>query len=850
MDSTHTSVPMTLRRLASVLGLAVAGLGAVVLAGWLFGLDALTRVVPGYVAMKANNAASLVAAGVGLALLTPEPSRTWARLAGRALAALVAAVAALTLVEHASGAMLGLDQLVASDPAGVGFPGRMSAGSAVALLLLGLALFFLDRETRTGHRPAQVLALTAALIPLQAIVGWVYGVEPAHGQSPLSEVALHGGLAFGVLCVAVLCARPERGVMRIVASRGPAGFMARRLLVVIVLLPVVLGWLFLVAGLRAGQYQAMVGASLVVVSAIVTGALVVWGNAREILRIDEGRTAVEEALRAEREWFRTTLASIGDAVIAADQEGRVSEMNAVAEALTGWRQPAALGVPVDAVFRVQGRGAANPDADVDIDIDVDVDVEADADSHADVDSESPFARVFREGRVAELPRDTVLVARSGTELPVEGCVAPIRDGRRLPQGVVLVFRDIRERRRVEEERSGLLVRERAARAEAEQASRAKDEFIATLSHELRTPLNSVLGWARLLRMGKLDAGGVQRAVEAVERGATSQAHIVDDLLDMARIVRGQLRLDVRPVEMMSVIEAAVDTVRPAAAAREIEIATVLEPRAGLVAGDPGRLQQVVWNLLTNAIKFTPPGGRAEVRLARRGDQVEVVVRDTGPGISPEFLPHLFERFRQGDSSTTRAHGGLGIGLAIVRHIVEGHGGTVEAESAGPGRGSTFRVTLPMLQARLRPREVDAPRSSPRGAPALVSVPSLEALRVLIVDDDRDTLEVVKQLLEQAGADVTAAASADEALDALQRDPPDVLLSDIGMPGKDGYDLIRRVRTLAPEQGGRVPAAALTAFAQSDHRQQALTAGYQLYLPKPIEPAELTAAVARLAGRAA
>jgi CheY-like chemotaxis protein/two-component sensor histidine kinase len=360
----------------------------------------------------------------------------------------------------------------------------------------------------------------------------------------------------------------------------------------------------------------------------------------------------------------------------------------------------------------------------------------------------------------------------------------------------------------------------------------------------------VLGWARLLRMGRLDAAGVQRAVEAIERGATTQAQIVDDLLDMARIVRGQLRLDVRPVEMIPIIEAAVDTVRPAAAARDIEIAMELEPKVGLVAGDPGRLQQVVWNLLTNAIKFTPPGGRAEVRLSRRDEQVEVSVRDTGPGIPTEFLPHLFERFRQADSSTTRAHGGLGLGLAIVRHLVEAHGGAVEAESGGPGQGSTFRVTLPMAQARPRLRESDAPRFTPRPSPTLLRAPSLEAVRVLIVDDDRDTLEVVKQLLEQAGAEVTAATSAEEALAALRRTPHDVLLSDIGMPGQDGYELIRRVRTLAPEQGGTVPAAALTAFAQGDHRQQALSAGYQLYLPKPIEPSELTAAVARLAGRAA
>ena len=825
MDA-NASAAGPLRRLARALGLAVAVTGAAVLLGWALRVELLKSLVPGFVPMMANTAAALVAAGLAVALLAREPPPRSARRAARALAACVVALAAATLAEHVLGRNLHIDELLFRDPGSIAAPGRMSVGSAAALLLVGGALLLLEHETRGGHRPAQALALVAGLIPLQAIIGYLYGAEPRHGLSPLTEVALHSGVAFAFLCAAVLLLRPERGFFRVVASSGPAGFMARRLLFAIVLLPVLLGWLFLVAGIRSGQYQAMVGASLVVLSAIVTGAAVVWWNASEIQRMDESRTAVEEALRAEREWFRTTLASIGDAVIAADDGGLVTNVNAVAEALTGFRAEEALGKPIDDVFRAHVGEAATR-------------------------IENPFARVVREARIADLPRDTVLVARTGAEFPVEGCAAPIRDRRGQPRGVVLVFRDIRERRRVEEERATLLARERAARADAEQASRAKDEFIATLSHELRTPLNSVLGWARLLRMGKLDAPSMARAVEAIERGASTQAQIVDDLLDMARIVRGQLRLDVRPVELVPVVEAAIDTVRPAAAAREIEIAAVLETRAGPVAGDPGRLQQVAWNLLTNAIKFTPAGGRVEVRLAHRGDHVELAVKDTGAGIPDDFLPHVFERFRQADSSTTRAHGGLGLGLAIVRHLVEAHGGTVSAESAGLGLGSTFRVALPPFQARARGKEEAAtPRPARRAVAARTAAPALDDLRILIVDDDLDTLEVVKQLLEQAGASVEVAASADEALDALRVSRPDVLVSDIGMPGQDGYELIRRVRRLAPEQGGRVPAAALTAFTQSDHRQQALAAGYQLYLAKPIEPAELTAAVAKLAGRAA
>jgi PAS domain S-box-containing protein len=814
------SAASTLRHVAQALGLVVAFGGALVLLGWAAGVEPLTSLLPGSVAMDAHTAAALLASGLATALLAPAPQRTSLRRAGQVLAAAVVLLAALRLLEHGLGRSL-LDALLLG---GEGAPRRASAGSALVLLLLGWALLLLDVETPLGHRPAQLLALAAALFPLQAAVAWIYGVAPAEGHSPLTRVAPHGGVAFALLCTALLLARADRGLMRVVTASGPAGRMARRLLSATAVLPVALGWLFLVAGLRTGGYEAMVGASLVVVSAVLLGAAAVWGQARELQRMDEERTSVEEALRAGREWLRTTLGSIGEAVVACDEAGRVTDMNAVAEALTGWSSADALGRPLDEVVRTVGGDGRGP-------------------------LQSPVAQVLRADRAADLPRDTVLVARSGAEFPVEGCLAPIRGDGGAARGVVLVCRDIRERRRVEEERAALLAREREARAQAEEASRAKDEFIATLSHELRTPLNSVLGWARLLRMGKLEPKDVQRAVEAIERGATTQAQIVDDLLDMARIVRGQLRLDVRPVELVPVVEAAVDTVRPAAAARDIAIVAVLEPRAGPVSGDPGRLQQVMWNLLTNAIKFTPPGGRVEVRLVSRGGHVELTVRDTGSGIPPEFVPHLFERFRQADSSTTRVHGGLGLGLAIVRHLVEAHGGTVHAESGGPGCGSTFRVELPVAAARPRAREVEAPRAPARPAPAL-DAPSLASLRVLIVDDDRDTLEVVSQLLEAAGADVVAAASADEALAALGAARPDVLLSDIGMPGQDGYELIRRVRRLTPEQGGQVPAAALTAFTQSDHRQRALAAGFQLYLAKPIEPAELAAAVARLAGRAA
>jgi signal transduction histidine kinase len=398
----------------------------------------------------------------------------------------------------------------------------------------------------------------------------------------------------------------------------------------------------------------------------------------------------------------------------------------------------------------------------------------------------------------------------------------------------------------EAERIRLLEREQAARADLERANRAKDEFIATVSHELRTPISAVLGWARLLRTGKLDAAASARAVEVIERSAAAQAQLVDDLLDVSRVERGELRLYVRPVDLRAVVEAAVEAVRPAATARGTAIVTELDAPAGPLVGDPARLQQVTWNLLSNAIKFTPHGGKVLVRLIREGDHAGLVVTDDGVGIEPDFLPHVFERFRQADSSRTRAFGGLGLGLAIVRHLVEAHGGTIAAASEGTGKGATFTVRLPIgtRVARSEPR-VRAVESLP--APAGRALAGLGGLDVLVVDDDADSLELVREALAQAGATVRCARSCREALESFGAGAPAVLLSDIAMPDEDGYALIRQVRAL-PGGGGAVRAAALTAFAFPEDKEQAQRAGFDDFLAKPIAPWELVEAVARLAGR--
>ena len=393
----------------------------------------------------------------------------------------------------------------------------------------------------------------------------------------------------------------------------------------------------------------------------------------------------------------------------------------------------------------------------------------------------------------------------------------------------------------------LLDNERAARAQAEAANRLKDEFLATLSHELRTPLNAVFGWARVLRAGSAAPDALDRGLEVIERNAVAQVRLIEDLLDVSRIVTGKMRLSVRGVELPAVVEAALDAIRPAATAKDIRLSSVLDPAAGPVIGDPDRLQQVVWNLLSNAIKFTPRGGRVQATLARVTSHVEIAVSDSGLGMAPELLPHVFERFQQGDSSSTRQHGGLGIGLALVRHLTELHGGSVEARSGGAGQGATFIVKLPISLAAEPPLPSRVhPTVSVERVP--VAGPSLKGVRLLLVDDQPDTLELFGHLLGRTGAEIETATSVAEAMSAFARRPPDVLMADVEMPGEDGYALIRRVRALDPAKGGAVPAVAVTAYGRVEDRVRLLAAGYSMHVSKPVEPAELIAVLATLARR--
>jgi PAS domain S-box-containing protein len=544
--------------------------------------------------------------------------------------------------------------------------------------------------------------------------------------------------------------------------------------------------------------------------------------------IQRSRDATRHALASERERDRTAEAllrsearlaaiveSSDDAIIGKTLEGIVTSWNGGAQRIFGYTMQEMIGQPI---FRL-----APPDRPDEI--------------------RAVLEQIRRGKRVEHF--ETERIRKDGERIHVSLTVSPITDSTGRIVGASKVARDVSDRKRIEQERELLLENAQRARAEAEAASRAKDAFLATVSHELRTPLSPILAWSTMLRQGALDATKAERALETIERCARNQAQLVEDLLDVSRIVAGKLRLAVRPVDLEPVVRAAIDVVRPAAEAKEILLQVVLDPDGGRVSGDPERLQQVVWNLLSNAVKFTPRGGRVRVVLERVGSHLEIAVSDSGRGIAPDFLPYVFERFRQADGTTTRAHGGLGLGLAIVRHIVELHGGSVHAESPGDDGGAAFTVKLPLLPPARSAGEGE--RRHPIAHQETGDLrPSLEGLRILVVDDDPDSNEVVRTLLSSCQAEIEVAGSVAQAIDALRRFDAHLLVSDIGMPVQDGYALIRKVRESDAQRSRPLPAIALTAYGSVDDRVRLFSAGFQAHLTKPVDAAELLALVASLA----
>jgi PAS domain S-box-containing protein len=522
---------------------------------------------------------------------------------------------------------------------------------------------------------------------------------------------------------------------------------------------------------------------------------------------------ITDRVRAEHEhsYLASIVTSSSDAIASKTLSGIITSWNAAAEQIFGYSAEEAIGQPMAII------------------------IPADR-----LDEERTILERLGRGESIE-HFETVRVTKQGRLLNVSLTISPVRDSTGRIIGVSKIARDITER-------GQWLAREKAARARAEEASRLKDDFLATVSHELRNPLNAILGWSAVLRTGRIDAEKIAQGLEIIERNARNQSQLIEDLLDVSRIVAGKLRLDVQAVMPTDAVRAAVDSVRLMAEARGVVIHSVIDPTAGPVSGDPARLQQVMWNLLSNAVKFTPKGGRVQVVVERVESHSQIAVSDTGEGIDPSFLPHVFDRFRQENPSTSRPVTGLGVGLAIVRHLVELHGGSVTADSPGRGQGATFIVRLPLRSMhRASPETWVPPTVGSEGEPSLLGGgPRLDGMRVLVVDDESDTRNLLRELLQQAGAEVQEAGSAPQALDRVKAWRPAVMVSDIGMPGEDGYSLIRRVREWEQQVGARIAAIALTAYARHEDRTRALLAGYQAHLAKPVERLELLLLVARSA----
>ena len=545
-------------------------------------------------------------------------------------------------------------------------------------------------------------------------------------------------------------------------------------------------------------------------------------------RADEKLKEAREALRESEQRFRAIFEQAAVGIAISELDGRLAETNTKFVEI--------LGYPAGELTTLTA-----------YDI-----------THAD-DVASTRAQVARllGAEIRDYSYEKRYVRKDGRTVWTLTSVGLLRDPEGQPRQFIGVIEDITQLKQVQEdnarlleERTHLLERERAARGEAERMSALKDEFLATLSHELRTPLSSILGWSQVIAGRRMEPEELQKALLVIERNARAQARLIEDLLDMSRIMGGRIRLDVQRVDLHSVVEAALETLRPAIEAKALAVETVLDRKADPITGDPSRLQQIVWNLLSNAIKFTPQGGKVQVGLKRINFHIEVSVADSGIGIAPEFLPHVFERFRQADGSTTRRHAGLGLGLTIAKHLAELHGGTLRASSAGQGEGSTFTLSVPLAAPHRATGEEE--RGHPTAAaldPSPLPFPDLSGLVVLAVDDQADARDLVQRVLENCGARVVTADGMQEALVVAEGERPDVLVCDIGMPDADGFDLIRQLRAMRTHLGGEIPAIALTAFARSEDRTTVLRAGFRMHVSKPVEPIELCVAVANVAGRA-
>jgi PAS domain S-box-containing protein len=768
-------------------GYALVG-GVVSLAGWVLDLPRLTDWVGTGISIQPNTCLAVILASAGLLCLSFERRR-----AAMVLGAIVAVLGGSALLEWITGLDFGIDRLLLFGrtwgAGGVVFPGRMGPPGATSWTIIGGALVLASRGARE-RRFAPKIALVPLGLSLLSLVGYAYGASALYALPRLTAIATQTSTFIFALSLAVILSVPERSPTSRFVERSAAGTLVRRMVPIAMLLPIALGFLRLF-GQRADLYDLEFGTALRTVIEIVLLLGLLWWTARTIklqaLRGEKDVRDREHLLAAVTENTR-----IGLVVVSPDH--RYLYANQAYAEVFGLAEHEIVGRRLAEILPGTYEANVKPRLD----------------------------KAFGGERVEY---DLVLPpAREGDPERAFAVVYEPQVERGSVLNVIITVADVSERKRVEQA--------------LKRTSEMKDEFLSTLSHELRTPLHAILGWVRVLEKRPDDSGLVHEGIEVIARNAKAQADLIADLLDMSRIISGKIRLELDDVTLSEVIAKAIETVRPAADGKNICIETSLAPDADAVRGDAGRLQQVLWNLLSNAVKFTPKGGRIDVTLKRVESHVEIAVSDTGIGIHPRVLPHVFDRFRQGDATTTREHGGLGLGLSIVKQLVELHGGTVEGASAGVGKGATMTIRLPLALMRVRQR---GGGGSGAGNAGLDDV-DLEGITVLAVEDQADARELLRIILERSHARVVTAGSVDEALRVLERAKPEIILCDIGMPGKDGYDFIAELRRRKDD----TPALAVTAFARAEDKIRALRAGYHGHIAKPIEPAELLTTVAVLA----
>lgn len=782
--------------------------GVVTLVGWKFDLPRLTDWTNQGISMFPNAALGAILSGIGLVLVRPT-ARPKDIVAARVIGATLALLAALILLQHLTGVDLGIDTLLFNRSWGqraAAAPMRVGLPASISFLVLGIALVLSTFPGRPRSIAAALATGTLSIISL-SLTGYWFGANQLFGVARYTGIALLTSAVVAAISVGLMATIPEHGLVAALRRDDAGGSMFRRLIIPIIAVPLLLGWARIL-GQQAGFYDLEFGTALRTLVEIVLFVLLLWWTASNISWHAQSAATVGQRLSA-------IIESSDDAIVSKTLDGVIQSWNSGAEHTFGYSASEAVGRHISLIIPPER-----------------------LDEESDI-----ITRLKRGERIDHF--ETIRMHKDGRRINISLTVSPIKnsDGRII--GASKIARDVTSRKEFEAERETLLESERAARSQAERASRLKDEFLATLSHELRTPLNAIYGWSQLLTADSSRADLTQ-GLDAIQRNARAQAQLIEDLLDMSRIISGKVRLNVQPTDLADVIQSALESVRPAAEAKEITVRKVLDPRTGQVSGDQTRLQQIVWNLLTNAIKFTPKGGKVDVILARVNSHLEITVHDSGIGIEPEFLPIIFERFRQVDSSTTRSHGGLGLGLSIVKQLVELHGGTIRAESAGEDQGATFIVALPLSPLKNAEDRVH-PVAVSNGALDCGPI-NLAGVKVLVVDDEPDARVLIERLLKQCGADVTTAGSALEGLQFVRSFRPHVLVSDVGMPITDGYQFMRDVRNLADDEGGRTPAIALTAFARSEDRMRAMLAGFQVHVAKPIEPQELAVAIQSLRHR--